>query len=233
MLISKEFLDSSGTILDVGGWFIPENRATHVVDLMPWETRRARLSLEKLPGERFSKDTWFQANFLSPDFRLPFADKSFDLVVCGQTVEDLTDPEPLLREMQRVGGSGVIECPSRLAEQTVGIRDRECIQPGHPHHHWILDATADSLELFHKLDSRLDEGRCSVPLLFYERFSAGQRDQLKTMHFEWHGSFNFRIVRGNECASAASRFVESLQIPAGVRLKDTVLRWARRMRSAS
>jgi hypothetical protein len=31
--------------LDIGGWFIPYPRATHVVDIMPWETRTGRVPL--------------------------------------------------------------------------------------------------------------------------------------------------------------------------------------------
>lgn len=88
-------------VLDVGGWFKPNNSATHVVDLMPYETRGAALHLDPHPGERFKKDTWFQANFLDSDFRLPFEDDYFDFVTCGHTVEDLTDPIPLLSERKQ------------------------------------------------------------------------------------------------------------------------------------
>lgn len=120
----ETFVDAK-TILDVGGWFAPERRVTHVIDLMPWETRGARLTLTPLPGECFTKDTWFQADFLQPDFNLPFADQSFDLALCGHTIEHLVAPEKILLELQRVARRGRIECPSRLAEQTVSLRDRK------------------------------------------------------------------------------------------------------------
>jgi len=231
MTIPQELAASAQTILDVGGWFIPEPRATHVVDLMPWETRGARLNLDPDPGERFTKETWFQADFLSENFALPFPDKTFDLVLCGQTVEDLADPSRLLDEMQRVGKSGIIECPSRLTEQTVGIRDRESSQPGHPHHHWIVDREKDGLALYRKQDSGLDQVAARIPLLFFECFSAGRRDELKTMQFVWRDRFDYRLVRGPECLSKAAETVSELGILRAVRIKDRVLRWARRSRS--
>ena len=64
-----ERLPTTAKILDVGGWFIPCPLATHVVDIMPWETRGAKLQLNPLPGERFTKETWFQVDCLNPSIR--------------------------------------------------------------------------------------------------------------------------------------------------------------------
>ncbi len=215
-------------MLDVGGWLSPEPRATHVVDLMPWETRGVRLNLAALPGERFTKDTWVQKDFLSEGFALPFPDKFFDLVICGQTVEDLTDPNQLLEEMKRVSRAGLIESPSRVSEQTLGVRDRESGYPGHPHHCWIMDIEADCLVLYSKHDSALNEDSVLIPLEFYENMAQGKRENLV---FAWQDDFVHRIVRGNECAAKAVETVRSLQIPVTVRLKDRALRFMRRARS--
>ncbi|MCP4309309.1 MAG: hypothetical protein GY788_31430 [bacterium] len=65
-------------VLDVGGWRKPDNRATHVADRMPYETRWTRLNTKPLPCERFSKDTWPQIDFLDSGLRFPFADNYFD-----------------------------------------------------------------------------------------------------------------------------------------------------------
>lgn len=226
MIIPEKLIGGSKTILDVGGWFIPEPRATHVVDLMPWETRGARLNLENLPGERFTKNTWFQADFLKPDFRLPFADKSFDLVICGHTVEDLADPSALLNEMQRVGRAGFIECPSRLSEQTIGLRDRETRQPGHPHHHWIVEEQNDDLVLYCKEDSFLSSTKTLIPLAFLEDSRLP-----RTMSFVWRQQFAFRMVRGEECFRRARLTVAALKIPISARCQDKAIRLARRVRS--
>ena len=82
-------LPQNAKILDAGGWFKPFSLATHVVDLMPWETRGGKLQLEALPDERFTKQTWHQINFLQPNLELPFDDKYFDFSICSHTLEDL------------------------------------------------------------------------------------------------------------------------------------------------
>ena len=135
-------LPANATVLDCGGWFKPLHRATHVVDLMPYETRQARLQLKPLPGEQFTRETWIQVDFLAPDFRLPFPDRTFDFSYCSHTLEDLASPFALLSELIRVSRAGAIVTPSRLSEHTTGRRDRMTNQLGHPHHHWIVDTQA-------------------------------------------------------------------------------------------
>jgi hypothetical protein len=56
-------LPSVAPVLDCGAWFIPLPAASHVVDIMPYETRGGKLQLTPLPGENFTKATWFQADF--------------------------------------------------------------------------------------------------------------------------------------------------------------------------
>ena len=217
-------------ILDLGGWFIPELRATHVVDLLPWETRGAKVNLEPLPGERFSKDTWLQADFLDPNFRLPFADKSFDLVLCGHTVEDLAAPQNLLNEMQRVGIQGVVECPSRLIEQTIGVRDRMSRKPGHPHHHWIVESNEGELVLSSKPDSQLSSAARLIPLTVSESLRNANPNADVVVH-HWSASLRYRFAGPAECASRAAQFVREKN-PSGIdRLKDGALRLARRTRA--
>lgn len=226
MNIHEQLISDSKTILDVGGWFKPDPRATHVVDLLPWETRCCQLNLSPLRNERFSKKTWFQADFSSKDFRLPFGDKFFDLVICGQTVEDLPDPTGLLDEMQRVGKAGVVECPSRWSEQTVGVRDRENCQAGHPHHCWIVDQEDEDLVLYCKQDSRLDHADTLVPLDCFESSNLP-----RITNYSWENRFDFRAVRGEQCFRKARKTVADLNVSRGARTKDSLLRFARRVRS--
>ena len=229
MSLSDVNVSSLNRVLDVGGWFKPDNRATHVVDLMPYETRWAKLNLEPLPGERFSKETWFQMNFLSPGFRLPFDDKYFDYVICGNTVEDLTDPAPILAEMMRVGKQGVIECPSRLHEQTIGVRDRQSTKCGHPHHHWIVESNSEHLILWSKEDSNLESPKTQVPLIVYENLVRCGSSPI--VRHDWVGSIGFSFVKGLTCSARAKAFTEELGIAWVAKVKDRCLRTARRARS--
>jgi SAM-dependent methyltransferase len=230
MEVPDHIFAGAARVLDVGGWFKPEARATHVLDLMPWETRGARLSLSALPGERFSKATWHQADFLKPGLRLPFPDKSFDLVVCGHTIEDLADPAALLGEMQRVGVRGLIECPSRITEQTKGMRDRESSLPGHPHHHWIVESVGGVLELYSKSDSDLGDEKRLLPLSFTEeRLHAGKAAGI-VVH-AWENEIAWRFIQGDACRRRAEEFVRGLDVSWSIRAKDRALRGARRMRT--
>lgn len=216
------------TILDVGGWFKPEPMATHVIDLMPWETRRAKLCLEQQPGEKFSKETWYQADFLDPGFRMPFEDNYFDLVLCGHTVEDLRDPRPVLAEMSRVGKAGLIECPSRLSEQTIGVADRMNRTVGYRHHHWIVDVVADQLLLCSKQASNLSPVS-ALPYLAYESICGSGRGQ--NVQYYWEEVIDFRIEESVDlCAQLANDFVARLDFNEWLRPVDALIRLVRRLK---
>jgi hypothetical protein len=230
MRLPDSYFEGKDKILDLGGWFKPEVRATHVVDIMPWETRGAKVSLERLPSERFSKDTWFQADFLNPTFKLPFDDKSFDAVICGHTVEDLASPENLLREMQRVGKAGAIECPSRLAEQTLGLRDRMCNFPGHPHHHWIVDSAEGKLLLYSKQAGYPCSRLQLVPLKSFETYCKSHPEAQLVTHY-WSGELSYRFIALTDCVERAQQFVRQLDISNTERLVDGAFRMARRIKA--
>lgn len=220
-------LPAGARILDAGGWLQPLLRATHVADLFPYETRRGGLQREPLAGECFTAATWMRVDFLAPNFRLPVPDKFFDFAYCSQTIEDLADPVPLLRELARVARAGVIESPSRLAEQTIGIRDRMTSAPGHPHHHWIVDPAPDRLELCPKRAlATLPPRRRAVPLLSFER-SAGARDG----HFSWCGELRWSLVDDAESRRRACALRDSVRVAWREALFDGPVRLLRRLKS--
>lgn len=222
--LPASLLAAPAKILDAGGWFSPYTQATHVVDLMPYETRGGILRPDPMPGERFTKDTWHQADFLKPAFRLPYPDKFFDYSICGQTVEDLSDPQPLLAELRRVSKAGCIESPSRLAEQTVGQRDRMTGAQGHPHHHWILDAEGNRLLLSRKAVSLAGPpNRHAVPLRVFEPIVTA-RPAATLLCFAWEHDFSWEILPDSEAERRAHALVESLQISAWNRGLDRIVR---------
>jgi SAM-dependent methyltransferase len=101
-------------VLDVGGWYQPFNLATHVIDLMPYQTRRVHEALDPQDKERFSAATWLIADVCTPPW--PFTDGFFDFAVCSNLLEDVRDPLAVCRELNRVARAGYIETPSRLRE---------------------------------------------------------------------------------------------------------------------
>ena len=201
--------------------------ATHVVDLMPYETRRGRLDLVPLAGERFTKTTWCQVEFLRDDLHLPFPDGFFDFSLCTQTVEDLTDPFPLLRELQRVSRSGYVECPSRLSEQTTGVRDRITNRHGHPHHHWIVEASPGLLELAPKVAlNDLTQDSFTVPLRVYERLTRGNPGAALSQLL-WEREFACRLLDPEKARERATSLCASLRISRTERRRDTLIRLLR------
>jgi len=220
---------SSSRILDVGGWFNPLGEATHVVDLMPYETRRACLALEPCPGEKFSRGTWVQTDFLNKDLRLPYEDGYFDSVYCGHTLEDLADPVPLLRELARVARAGRIVSPSRLSEQTLGSRDRSSSQSGHPHHHWIIDAGPSGLEFCRKSASTAEQSSL-IPLTVYERHCRTHPGS-STIDWTWQGPLRWQICDDATAARRAQETARALDFGWQDRLHDSAWRGLRRLRN--
>ena len=228
--LTTSILSPSAKILEAGGWFIPFYKATHVVDLMPYETRGGVLHLDPLPGERFSKSTWHQVDFLKPRFKLPFPDKFFDFSVCGHTVEDLADPSGLLDELLRVSKAGYIETPSRLSEQTIGVRDRMTNAQGHPHHHWIVESENNHLLLSRKDASLLGSLRQhAVPLRTYESIVA-KKPASPIMSFYWDGDFSWGILSTDDAIRRARTLVSSYRISTTDRVVDLLIRKLRRLK---
>jgi hypothetical protein len=134
-------------VLDVGGWAAPLERADWVIDLLPHETR-GLYGHSDPARERFSADTWIQRDICDRE-PWPFADDSFDFVVCAHTLEDLRDPVFVCAEIARVGKAGYVECPSWRAELGYGINGP---WTGYSHHRWLVrcDQQRAEVEFFFK-----------------------------------------------------------------------------------
>lgn len=140
-------LPDAARLLDVGGWAAPLERADWVIDLLPHETRGLYGSSDPA-RERFSAETWVQRDICDRE-PWPFADKSFDFVVCSQTLEDVRDPVFVCSEIARVGRAGYIETPSWRAELMYGVNGP---WTGYSHHRWLVRCDRDrgDVEFFFK-----------------------------------------------------------------------------------
>ena len=134
-------LPADAEILDVGGWAAPFNRATWVIDAMPYESRGAMGFSYGGDQEHFGADTWVQTDFCARE-PWPFEDDQFDLVMCVTTLEDIRDPIWVCPEMSRVAKAGYIEVPSVLNELTWDIPG-EGKYVGNRHHHWFCAVTQE------------------------------------------------------------------------------------------
>jgi hypothetical protein len=124
-------------VLDVGGWRKPLNRADHVVDLLPYETRGGGGRLGPGP-ERHSPKTWHQFDIC--DTPWPFEDDMFDFAFCSQTLEDVRDPIAVCRELSRVARRGYVEVASAWIECTfdVDVGPLTDSYPGYDRHRWLV-----------------------------------------------------------------------------------------------
>lgn len=123
--------------VDVGGWWKPLNRADHVVDLLPFESRPGGGRLGPGP-ERYTPATWHQFDVCQTPW--PFADGSFDFAYCGQTLEDVRDPIVVCHELARIARRGYVEVPSAWIECTydVDVGPLTHRYPGYEKHRWIV-----------------------------------------------------------------------------------------------
>ena len=205
-------------VLDVGGWASPFARADWVIDHMPHSTRGV---YGHDPGrERFSEATWLVHDICSRE-PFPFEDKSFDFVVCSQTLEDIRDPVWVCSEMERIGRAGYIEVPSRLQEQSLGVQGDWA---GWAHHHWLIETGPRSIEFvlkFHVIHSRRSDH-------FPFGFAATLTEEEQNAQLWWEGSFDYReryLQDSAETDEYLQSFVARELAARGFRRRDRWRRW--------
>ena len=170
-------LTDGDLVLDVGGGFSPFARADCVLDLLPYDRRRA------VPGERFTDETWVERDACDHE-SWPFPDAQFDFAVCSHTLEDVRDPVFVCSELQRVARAGYIEVPSRLEEQSWGV-----VGPwvGWSHHRWLVDAGADWIRFVAKPHAIHGQEAAHFPPGFHATLTPEERVQ----QLWWEGAFDF------------------------------------------
>lgn len=173
-------------VLDVGGWARPFNRANVVIDIYPYETR-GFFGSQGGSKEYFTKKTWI-IHDISSKKRLPFKNKSFDFVICSQTLEDIRDPLFLCSELQRVAKRGYIEFPSEKAELTLGIsNNRYC---GYYHHRWLIHIEKEKLLFRFKPHFIHTHWKFHFP----KRYLSNLPENKRAAYLFWENSFKFGEV---------------------------------------
>lgn len=184
----KQEIDRLGatSILDVGPGYAPLPWATHSIFSTQYWYNQNHLRESNASGQIIDH---INCDFLAE--RLPFNDKRFDFVYCRHVIEDLHNPEPLLKEMQRIGRAGYIECPSPVAELCFGV-DAEPLgryYRGYMHHLWIVWTEGETLCLTPKYTLAQ-----VVPLELVQLESLLNRRELWNVGAFWQDSFKWRIL---------------------------------------
>jgi hypothetical protein len=178
-----ELLSDADQVLDVGAGLSPFERADWVIDLLP-HSARGEYAYERSDAERFTEQTWVQRDICDRE-PWPFADDQFDFVICSHTLEDVRDPVWICSELNRVARAGYVEVPSRLEEQSWGVRGPWV---GWSHHHWLCDVHDDEIEFVFK--PHVIHGRPSD--YFPADFPATLTDEQKVQQLWWRGGFHYR-----------------------------------------
>lgn len=120
---------------------------------------------------------------------LPFADKSFDYVVCRHTLEDMYNPFPVMREMSRVARAGYIETPSPIAELCRGVDGGGAKYCGYHHHRFIAWNDGGTLKLITKYPL--------VEHVTYPDLADHLRGRPKywNTYYTWEGEVSFKHVQ--------------------------------------
>jgi len=180
----KAFYDAGNTarILDIGGWFAPCRQATHMVDIMPYETMN-RAGAYGYGDIQVKPENYHRLDLGEID-RLPFEDQSFDFVVCRHTLEDIKDPIKICREMMRVAKAGYIETPHRTYESTKGVeRHWWC---GHYHHRWLVEIDGNSIVFQFKPHNIHSSSRFHFRCWPWQKV----REEFKNTGLLWEGRFS-------------------------------------------
>jgi hypothetical protein len=91
-------------------------------------------------------------NYINIDIdvdKLPFEDKVFDFVYSRHTLEDIQNPDFVMREIIRVSNSGYIETPSPMVEITKGVDYSKLSSnyTGYVHHRYIVWSDIEKCEI--------------------------------------------------------------------------------------
>jgi hypothetical protein len=227
-LIFKK-LRPEDTVLDIGGWAHPFNRANYVMDAEPYETRgyynRTFAKNNPFPPiggdvEFFTKETWLQRDICDKQ-PFPFKDKELDYVICSHTLEDIRDPLWVCSEIVRIGKAGYIEVPSRILES---CRGQERGIAGLSHHRWLIEITSNSIVFLQKFH-RIHNWQYSLPKSVQNRLSAC--DMVQSLFWEVTFEFAEKTLHGQAQLDELEGFVNKIRpYPRALLVLDDVLRQA-------
>ncbi|MCY3740532.1 MAG: methyltransferase domain-containing protein [Candidatus Poribacteria bacterium] len=123
---------------------------------------------------------------------LPFADRTFDYVICSHVLEHVEDPAQLIAELERVACRGYIETPSEIGERIYGWH----------YHNWVVNLV-DGCLMLRKNEKKSQFGqlfhRLAVTDKHWKRFHITHH-HLFLVQYEWEDEIDYKILLDHESA---------------------------------
>jgi hypothetical protein len=173
-------IKSSDFVLEIGSGHNPQPCSDVLCDKLPEDdTERGGEILIDRP-------------FIAADGQyLPFADKSFDYVICCSVLEHAEDVSLFISEIIRVGKAGYIEVPSEIGEKLYGW----------DYHKWIFKLS-DSNKLIIKKKTKNSQFGQLFHYLYkndqdYAKFHTNHH-KLFLIQFEWFNKIDYEIIESND-----------------------------------
>lgn len=162
-------------VLEIGSGHNPKTRSDVLCDKLPQDdTERGGKIVTDRP-------------FIAADGQyLPFADKSFDYIICCHVLEHAEDPAKFISEITRVGRKGYIEVPTEIGERLYGWQ----------YHKWFINLDCGKL-LFKKKTEKSQFGQLFHSLYLLDKNYKKFHDQnynLFLIQYEWSDKIDYEIV---------------------------------------
>ncbi|MDO8451753.1 MAG: methyltransferase domain-containing protein, partial [bacterium] len=144
-------------------------------------------------------------------YALPFADKTFDYVICSHILEHMDDPKKFIAEVTRVGKAGYIEVPSAVSERIFGWSI----------HHWYCRVEKKGIILAPKSDGERFGGffhRLIETQFWFRRYIDAHKDVIYS-RLEWRESCPIRVEK-----STREAYLTRLDTEANIFLRGAVPR---------
>jgi len=192
-LIKRMNIKPKDLVLEVGSGNNPNPRSDILVDRYPFDNG------QRAGGFRIVID---RPLVVADGYKLPFADKIFDYVICSHILEHMKDPMKFIAEIMRVGKAGYIEVPSDLSERIFGWN----------FHLWYCRLYKGRLELKKKKEGEQFGGffhRLIARQIWFRRFFEEHEEKFY-VKYEWNNKVKLSVSR----VMPAKKFLDRLDSEA-------------------
>ena len=167
-------------ILEIGSGHNPKTRSDVLCDKLPED------DMER--GGKIVLDRPFVA---ADGQHLPFADKSFDYIICCQVLEHADDPSLFISELMRVGKAGFIEVPNEIGEKLYGWE----------YHKWLFSRDSSGKLMIKRKTQKSQFGQLFHQLYLkdadYAKFHDGNYNVFMAQ-YEWSEKIDYEIIESED-----------------------------------